>query len=446
MKLFRIPIKIEAQFFLVTIFLALGRSRNLGLIIEWLVVVLFSIVLHELGHALVGRAFGLEPQIRLYQMGGLTSWKTGKELSALRHIAISLAGPAIGLLFGLLVLIVGQTGLFFQSELTFFIYSDLLWVNVGWGLCNLLPILPMDGGQVMATVESSLRKANDRLISHTLSLLAALMIGIAALNRRAVWIGFLALYFAYLNGSVLWQQLQGHRDRRLRKILEEARAAMERKEHDVAMGMLAQVSAHAHATELKQQALQMIIVIHFRKGELDQAEAELHRYTALFGGDYYLEGVLHFLKDEFAEALPDLKTVFENHPEKEIGVILCKTFMGLGEFGEALALCTHPALAEVSWGLSVEAANEAFTRSDFKSSATAGIAAYEQKADANVAYNVACALSRDANYPEALAWTKRAIDSGFNDVPTLRADPDLDAIRTLPEFAELLKTFEASRI
>lgn len=446
MKIFRIPIKIEAQFFLVTIFLALGRSRSLSLIIEWLVVVLFSIVLHELGHALVGRAFGLEPQIRLYQMGGLTSWKTGKELSAAKHIAISLAGPAIGLLFGLLVLIVGQTGLVFQSELVLVIYSDLLWVNIGWGLCNLLPVLPMDGGQVMATVESTLRKANDRLISHTLSLVAAVIIGIAAFNWRAVWIGFLAFYFAYLNGSVLWRQLQTYRDRRLHKTLEEARAAMDRKEHDAAMPMLAHVSAHAHATELKRQALQMIIVIHFRRGELDQAEAELRRYTVLFGGDYYLEGVLHFLKGEFAAALPDLQTVFESQPEKDIGVMLCKTLVGLGEFADALALCSHPVLADVSWGLSVEVANEAFNRRDFKFSARAGIAAYDQKANASVAYNVACALSRDSNYSEALAWTRRALDSGFNDLSTLRADPDLEAIRPLPEFAELVKKFERAEI
>ena len=442
MKLFGIPIKIDAQFFLITIFLALGRSRNLSLIIEWVVVVLFSITLHELGHALVGRAFGLEPQIRLYQMGGLTSWKTGKALSAAKQVAISLAGPAMGLSFGFLILLLGQTAVVAQSELALVIYADLLWVNIGWGLINLLPILPMDGGQVMATVESALRKANDRLISHTFSLLAAVAIGIAALKGRQVWIGFLALYFAYLNGSVLWSRLQIYRDRQLRQTLEEARSATDRKDYTSALEMLAQVSARAHATELKERALYMTIVIHLRREELDRAADELRKYTILFGGDDYLEAALHFLKGEFAAALPKLKTVFEDHPERDIGVMLGKTLMGLGEFADALALCSHPALADVSWGLTLEVASEAFNGGDFKSAAAAGVAAYEQKADANVAYNVACAFSRDANHIEALAWTRRAIDSGFKDLSALRNDPDLEAIRAFPEFAELLKDVE----
>jgi Zn-dependent protease len=445
-KLFRIPIKVEPQFFLVTIFLSLGRAPDITLMIEWLAVVLFSVLLHEFGHALTGRAFGLEPQIRLYQMGGLTSWKAGRDLSAAKDVVISLAGPAIGILFGLLVLLFGQTALIFQSRLVFVTYSDLLWVNIGWGLCNLLPILPMDGGRVMATVESSLRKANDRLISHTFSFIAALMIGIAAFNWRALWIGFLGLYFAYLNGSVLWRHLQNYRDRKLRKILEGAREAIDREEYDSAMEMLSNVGARAHSHELKQQASHMTIVVHLRREELDLAEDELRKYEILFGGDYYLEAALHFLRGQFAAALPNLKTIFESHPDKDIGVMLCKTLMGLGEFADALALCSHPALAEVSWGLTVEIQTEAFNRGDYKFSATAGVAACEQKVDPSVAYNVACAFSRDSNYVEAMAWTKRAVAAGFNDLQTLRSDPDLEAIRSLPEFAALLESFEASRI
>jgi Zn-dependent protease len=444
-KLFRIPIKVEPHFFLISIFLALGRSRDLTLIIEWLAVVFFSVLLHELGHALTGRAFGLEPEIRLYQMGGLTSWKAGKELSAAKHVAISLAGPGIGFLFGLLVLIFGKTAFVFQSELIFVTYSDLVWVNIGWGLCNLLPILPMDGGQVMATVESSLRKANDRLISHTLSFLAAFMIGIAAFKWRSLWIGFLGLYFAYLNGSVLWRRLQDYRDRKLRITLEQARAAIDRKEYDSVMEMLSDIGARAYSTELKQHALHLTIAAHLRREELDLAEVELRKYTVLFGGNDYLEAALHFFKGDMAEALPTLKTLFESHPEQEIGVMLCKTLIGLGEFADAFALCSHPALAEVSWALTVEVQTEAFNRGDYKFSAIAGIAALDQKVDPNVAYNVACAFSRDANHDEALFWTKRAIDSGFNDLKALRSDPDLETISSLPEFSALLKNFEARR-
>jgi hypothetical protein len=62
-----------------------------------------------------------------------------------------------------------------------------------------------------------------------------------------------------------------------------------------------------------------------------------------------------------------------------------------------------------------------------------------------IAINVACAFSRASNYPEALLWTRRAIDSGFSDEQVLRSDPDLDGVRSLPEFADLLREFEARK-
>jgi len=82
-KVFRIPVKIEVSFFAIVVFLALSRSHGITLIVEWVVVVFVSVLLHEFGHALAARAFGLKPEIRLYQMGGLTSWRSEKEVAPL---------------------------------------------------------------------------------------------------------------------------------------------------------------------------------------------------------------------------------------------------------------------------------------------------------------------------------------------------------------------------
>jgi Zn-dependent protease len=445
-KLFRIPIKIEPAFFVMTLFLGLGGSRrDPVLLLEWVVVVLVSIVVHELGHALVARAFGLMPQIRLYQMGGLTSWTSGKQLNPLRHLAISLAGPAFGFVFGGLVLLLGKSALDLQTPLVAVIYFDLLWVNIGWSIFNLLPILPMDGGQVLVTLESWLRKRDERLLSHTISLVAALAIAVIAFNARSLWIGFLGIYFAYLNGSYLFARWQAFRDRRLDKSFETARAAIERDEDDAALHVLSAVAPRAQSTQVKRYASHMTIVVYLKQEKIAQAETELRRHTALFGGDYYLQGALHFLKGEMAEALPNLKAALEQQPEKQIGIMLCKTLMGVKDFAAALFLCSHPALAEVRGGLLVELALEAFNHGDFETSAAAGIAAYDLKADPNVAYNAACAFARAAKHSEALVWTGKAIDAGFRDVETLRSDHDLDALRSLPEFAALLAQFDAAR-
>jgi hypothetical protein len=52
-------------------FIASGRGIQPAIILEWLVVVFISVLFHELGHALIGRRFGLSPQITLYSEFGL---------------------------------------------------------------------------------------------------------------------------------------------------------------------------------------------------------------------------------------------------------------------------------------------------------------------------------------------------------------------------------------
>jgi Zn-dependent protease len=99
-KIFGIPTKVEPSFLVLSLFLAANRGLNLLLLLEWLVIVFISVLLHELGHALVARRFGLSPQITLYSMGGLTSWSEVTEIAPPKHLAISLAGPAAGFLLG----------------------------------------------------------------------------------------------------------------------------------------------------------------------------------------------------------------------------------------------------------------------------------------------------------------------------------------------------------
>ena len=102
----------------------------------------------------------------------------------------------------------------FPSELLTVAYFDLLWVNVGWGIFNLLPMIPLDGGQVLTTLEAWILRRRDQLVSHALSFVVALTITGLALAARSVWIAFLGIWFAYLNGSFLLRRWQTRRDRK----------------------------------------------------------------------------------------------------------------------------------------------------------------------------------------------------------------------------------------
>jgi Zn-dependent protease len=102
----------------------------------------FSVVLHELGHALAARVFGVSTaHITLYPFGGIAALRSEpKRPSAEFWIAI--AGPLVnGLLFGLGALAWLATG-----WIGFGIFAGL---NLIMGVFNLIPAFPMDGGRVL---------------------------------------------------------------------------------------------------------------------------------------------------------------------------------------------------------------------------------------------------------------------------------------------------------
>jgi len=181
---FGFPVRVHPLFWLVGLMLgASGLWNDQGKVIpnaavhllSWISVMFVSILIHELGHALIMRRYGQSSRIVLYMLGGLAipenSFTSFAGPTARRthndNILISVAGPAAGFLLAALtaLLIVGLGGRFHLQLANFpFFYQfilpldvnyslqvvigDLLFMNIFWGLLNLLPIFPLDGGQV----------------------------------------------------------------------------------------------------------------------------------------------------------------------------------------------------------------------------------------------------------------------------------------------------------
>src|SRR5262249_6728301 len=153
LKIFGIPVTVEITFILMSLVLGSSRRADATLMIEWIAVVFVSVLFHEFGHALIGRAFGLEPRIRLYAFGGMTYWPAGRDISPGRSILVSAAGPRAGILLGGAVLLAGLTIPSQRGSFAAVTVQDLLWVNFGWGILNLLPIRPLDGGGIAFSLE-----------------------------------------------------------------------------------------------------------------------------------------------------------------------------------------------------------------------------------------------------------------------------------------------------
>ncbi|MFO0938846.1 MAG: M50 family metallopeptidase [Gemmataceae bacterium] len=149
------PCTISGLFWLGSVLLGNSEFQAFGLrgLLAWVVAMLISILIHELGHAIMARSFGCRVHdVRLTLMGGFCAYDR-EPMWRWQRIAISLAGPFAGFLFwGILK---GSNYAFGLEEylldksiyLALF-YYDLLFINLVWGLFNLLPVLPMDGGRV----------------------------------------------------------------------------------------------------------------------------------------------------------------------------------------------------------------------------------------------------------------------------------------------------------
>ena len=201
-RLLGFPVRVDVSFAIVVAMLGAGRG-DLWLVLLWVAVVFVSILVHEVGHAAVARAFGCQPSITLFAMGGLTQWSGGPRLSPLGHVGVSLAGPLAGFAFGGLVLAVGPALPPESPLLAQLAIQDLLWVNFGWGLLNLLPVLPLDGGQVLRSLLHAARGKEDDRLPLKISVFVGGVAAVLALSAGMLWAAMLAGLITWSNASSL---------------------------------------------------------------------------------------------------------------------------------------------------------------------------------------------------------------------------------------------------
>jgi stage IV sporulation protein FB len=227
-RLFDVPVRVDPWFWLVGLFSSGANTRPL-LVLLWLGVVFVSILVHEFGHVLAFRRYQVPSHVVLYGFGGLAIPTYRGRLDPRAAMVVSFAGPLAGfILAAVLVLglrLSGITTVFFfgfpdlvdwrfsemPNEKVGFLLDQLLFVNIMWGLVNLLPIYPLDGGQIarsafeLSDMPDPLRK------SLILSMVAAIAMAIYGFRSNSMIYVFLFGYMAYQNYQELQSQGYGRR-------------------------------------------------------------------------------------------------------------------------------------------------------------------------------------------------------------------------------------------
>lgn len=198
--------QVQPAFWLLVLVFALLLSRALSggggaiaelapVLLATLVIVGGSLMVHELGHAFAFRVFGLDAHIVLHGFGGTTVPTGTKQLGRVASIIIAAAGPVAGFCLAAVCLVVivagGSDAPDDLARATFF--ERALWVTLGlnafWSAFNLLPVLPFDGGLILAAALGPER----RMLTATVSLVVALLVAayfLSSMPIAAIFVGW----------------------------------------------------------------------------------------------------------------------------------------------------------------------------------------------------------------------------------------------------------------
>ncbi|MBL9145833.1 MAG: site-2 protease family protein [Verrucomicrobiaceae bacterium] len=200
-QFFGFPVEVQWHFWLMAaIFSGVGSVEGvegLQLLVISVAIIFVSILIHELGHALAMRKFhDRRVTITLYSFGGFAQGSLRQP--RMSSLIISAAGPAFSLALGLLGWLVDRA-FPVNHWLAVEAVDVWLWVNFGWTILNLLPVLPLDGGHILEAALGPFRLRATLIVS---AITAAGVAAFAATTGR--WIT--VIFFAML-AVQSWQQL-----------------------------------------------------------------------------------------------------------------------------------------------------------------------------------------------------------------------------------------------
>jgi Zn-dependent protease/CBS domain-containing protein len=218
-----IDLRVHATFVILLAWLALVYYRDIGTLagaargVLFVLALFASVVLHELGHALTARRFGVPTRdITLLPIGGVARLESIPDQPK-QELRIALAGPAVTLfiaavlyvvlrVLGLPVLVANDV-VVPQGRGAFL--AQVMWVNVSLLIFNLLPAFPMDGGRVLrATLALRMQYLRATIVAARVGQVFALLFGVVGLLYNPLLV--LIALFVWLGAASESSAIQMH--------------------------------------------------------------------------------------------------------------------------------------------------------------------------------------------------------------------------------------------
>jgi Zn-dependent protease len=441
--LFGIPVRLKSSFFL----MALVLGSSLGMTIElaiWVVVVLFSILLHELGHAFAMRFFGYSPSIELCHTGGLTSWGESQRTSLpFEQTIVSLAGPISGFIVSGFVWMTRSLFLSLPGSYGHTLLQHLLWINFGWGVLNLLPMLPLDGGGVMKAVLQAVTHSQSNVLAYIISICVSLTAAVLAVSVHWNWAAFIAAYC----GLISYQYLQSENYQKKDEVLRPQLTALWRDllagEAEKVVKACDELLTLAKSDLFRASIVELATWGYLRMEKIERAYEMINSMPESYQPSARLKGTLLLRAGYAREAMPYLQKAFQKNANGFTLFTLSEAFFEIGDYSNAVSIILDNRSCQSLDPSYVQyIANKLFFVAHFHDAMKLYEFSFELFHCASDAYNVACSLSRLNRLEEALVWVHTAIKAGYSDLTHLENDEDLESVRSLPGYTDICTILE----
>jgi Zn-dependent protease len=419
-QLFGVPVRIDPLFFLIP---ALSlRSRDLQGALIWTTLVFVGVLLHELGHALTMKRYGFSPFITLHGLGGLTHFPPGAQPTPRQNFFITFAGPGAGLALGGVVWLVSQV-LTAPNPALETALRDALWINIGWSIVNLFPILPWDGGLLLdAGLAWATGKPQHKLVG-VVSVVLGGGVVLLAIKFQMLLLG----YFGAMGVLQGFNRLNAGSAAPVapKKTWWERINADEDVERDLEFHLMTQASPEqrAHYAELLAWARLRKRNFHGARQAVKQMgptfQPSVSLRARLAAAENDPEQVIALLSPEGAATDADLP-------------LLVSSLLMRDRFDEVVKLgLARPAIADL-------ASTRLFEAGAWAQSLELCAAERARTGLGRFAYNEACCLCRLGRLDDAVTALQKAKTLGCPELAGIQTDEDLEPVRDRPEVRELI--------
>ena len=445
-RLGRIPVEVHYSHFAIAGFLAwqflsgfTGGSPDLGqpmvaaLLVAGMLVVFVSLLVHELGHALVSLAFGYQPTVQIAWFGGSTQPHAPAPIPWAKDLLLTFAGPLFGFLLALVAeLVLRHAGHALSGPLLYALTIAFL-VNLWWSLFNLAPVVPLDGGRIAQVL--CMRLFGGRpgfLVAQGIGILVGVALAFWGLKSGDQWLGlFFALFAAQAVGTFVQAlrrppvEEQGVTGQALAR----AGQAYQKGDLETARSLAGQLSDEPTLPPaVRARAHYLLGWISIKEGQGRRALDHFAQSQNVPVEPQALAAAFSLIGDD-VRALPLWELAAKNARDRTLLHEWAGTLIRLGRERDAARV---PGVDMASaWSC---AERVLFVRGRYSEAAAAAEQRLALRPTAEAAYDAACAKARAGDRDGAVALLERASQMGFKDLAHAVQDPDLATLHGHPGF------------